>query len=181
MLLLCMTDPTRLSRSHSEMWSGFSPPHRVFFSERLTEPTAGDHTEAHTRFSKHLLDLSIAEAEVMTIGHWGYLCLSLHITSIAGKQLYRFGQEAKQGFTSTNTQKHIKGSEPQRSIVAEGSALLCCPLSSSCTEAKWHMWKQVITPLKHQRHNISLPPQSTYQSLMLAILFRYNNTFIAKG
>lgn len=35
--------------------------------------------------SKHLLELSMAEAEVMTMEWGGYLCLSLRITSIFGK------------------------------------------------------------------------------------------------
>lgn len=42
--------------------------------------------QAHTRPSKHLLELSMADAEVMTMEWGGYLCLSLRITSIFGKK-----------------------------------------------------------------------------------------------
>jgi len=65
----------------------------------------------------------------------GYLCLSLRITSIFGKSFIDL-DSAKGGFISTNTEEHIKGSEPQRSIVAVGSALLWCPLGLECPEAK---------------------------------------------
>lgn len=84
----------------------------------------------------------MAAGEVTTAEWGGYLCRSLHITTIFEKKKKKkkralwIWTEAKEGFISSNTEKHIKGSEPQRSIVAAGSALVWCPLCLDCTEAK---------------------------------------------
>lgn len=61
------------------------PPHNKPFSLNDAKPSACHQTQAHTRPSKHLLELSMAEAEVMTTEWGGYLCLSLRITSVSGK------------------------------------------------------------------------------------------------
>lgn len=44
--------------------------------------------ETHTRPSKHLLELSMAEAEIMTVEWRGYLCLPLRIASIFEKKTF---------------------------------------------------------------------------------------------
>lgn len=79
--------------------------------------------------SEHLLELSMAEGEVTT-AEWGGICVAFAELpgSLGG------GVKANEAFISTNREKHIKGSEPQRSIVAAGSALVWCALTDA-TEA----------------------------------------------
>lgn len=81
------------------------------------------------------------------------MSLALHLAASLGKKttkkkarkrLYRFGQRQAESFISSNTEKHIKGSEPQRSIVAAGNPLSRCPLCLRCAEANGQMWRRVM-------------------------------------
>lgn len=98
--------------------------------------------EAHTRPSKHLLELSMAEAEVMTMEWRGYLCLPLRITSIFGKSFIDLDSGEERLYQHQHREKHIKRSEPQKVNCGCGQ---CFVMVSSLFMLHWSQVTHVET------------------------------------
>lgn len=99
----------------------------------MPNPSARHQMQARTRPSKHLLELSMAEAEVMTTGRGGYLCLSLHITSIPGKRLYRFGRRQRKALSAPTQRNTLRDQNPKgqlwlRATLCHGVFPVCAAL-----------------------------------------------------
>lgn len=114
LLITCFSCSAKASCG--EFWSCFHPAHSTqnIFSEWHVEPLAGYQMETHTRPSKHLLELSMAEAEIMTVEWRGYLCLPLRIASIFEKKnLYRFGQRKRKALSAPTQRNTLRDQNPK--------------------------------------------------------------------
>lgn len=84
--------------------------------------------ETHTRPSKHLLELSMAEAEIMTEEWRGYLCLPLRIASIFEKNLYRSGQRQRKALSAPTQRNTLRDQNPKGQLWLWAALLFWCPL-----------------------------------------------------
>lgn len=119
------------------------PSTKTLSFEWHSKPSACQQMQAHTGPSKHVLELSMAEAKVTTTEWGGYLCRSLHITSISGKKkLYRFGQRQRKALSAATQRNTLRDQNPKGQLWPR--AVLWCPVCLYCSVAKWQMWKHVM-------------------------------------